>query len=283
MSQEQIAKLESLLERIVRNAALPRMPHVEAAAAGEEATEAPIPTVPPSADAQVALEQEREPEAPAAIVAEESRSRLVAAEPAEPEELGEEVLELDDRHIVHEEEGEAPAVEVVMEEAEVEVAEPPPSSRRAIAEPMEAAGPEIEIPPAPMTPPPESGKQVAAQSDFEDFTGVREAKKQEAPPEEEPIPLASMRTAEAKPAQEMEAELPPAKAPGEYSADLAPPTPMRTGTAPSMTAVTAPAPVKPEITQAAAPTATSVAKMEGAVTAFAPKNFGELLDATLAL
>lgn len=224
MSQEQIAKLESLLERIRRNASAARVPTVHVAATDEVLAAAqPTPTVPPSADARVVLEQERVPEevevevevevAPAAVVEPlESRSRLVAAGPAEPEELAEEVLELDERHIVRE--VEEPAVVVVEEEEaavalEAQVPVPPPSSRRPIAEPMEAPVPEMEMAqPPPMTPPPESGKQVAALADFEDdFTGVREAKKQEAPaPEEEPIALASVRTAEAKAPLEMEAD-----------------------------------------------------------------------------
>src|SRR5206468_3996261 len=118
----------------------------------------------------------------------ESRARLVAAQPAEEdvEELGaDDVVELDDRHIVSEPAppmpmtmnppssaetrdaldigaaqaaafGAKPPPTPVQEEEEP----PPPSSRRPIAEPADTpqeAQIQVEAPHPPQTPPPESG------------------------------------------------------------------------------------------------------------------------------
>src|SRR6185312_9185873 len=94
-----IEKLEALLSRIRGNSQAPRHAHAAPAAPSQSAevqilepeTQKSIPTPPPAGRAP-------EPEIPL-----ESRARLVAAPHAELEELeAEDVLELDDRHVVRE-------------------------------------------------------------------------------------------------------------------------------------------------------------------------------------
>ena len=126
------------------------------------------------------------------------------------------------------------------------------------------------------TPPPESGKQVAALAFDDDFTGVRDAAQRPAPPPDPNAPeihLASQHPPAMAVKHEMEAEL-----------DIAPPTPKPASAAsvrlpserPPAAVDMQPEVIRPIVAQAA------VADIQGAVT-FSPKNFGELLDASLAL
>ena len=295
-----IEKLEALLSRIRGNSQAPRHAHAAPAAPSQSAevqilepeTQKSIPTPPPAGRAP-------EPEIPL-----ESRARLVAAPHAELEELeAEDVLELDDRHVVREEEedldadkSETAEVRVPAElaakakatEPEEPEEAPPPSSRRPIAEPAESPQ-EAEIHVTPLhTPPPESGKQVAAESlSFDDdLTGVREAARAPVPPAEASIQLQSLRSPAAPaPAarDEMEAEL-PGSAPEE--ATRPPPGPLPEMRAPRIESVPQPEPtqVSAEITRPTRPVAAAqVAEMIGTVKPVAPKTFGELLDLTLSL
>ena len=312
-----IPKLEALLARIQSNASQPRA--VQAApvpappAAEEHGNE---PGTMPSAknDLELAVTQEREAP-PEVEVPLESRARLVAAPAAEDvEEIeADEVVELDDRHIVSE--PPAPATPMTMnppseqetrDALDVAAAQalastqqqqtplhdeepPPPSSRRPIAEPAETpqeAQIEVQPPHPPQTPPPESGKQVAqeALSFDDDFTGVREAAKPPAPPPPEAsIQLQSLRS-------------PPVQSPSvpdEMEADLAgtspPPGPLpemrspRIESAEAMPAVQS-GPMTAEVTRPTRPVAAAnVAEMIGTVKPASPKTFGELLDAALSL
>jgi hypothetical protein len=274
-----IEKLETLLARIKANAGRPRTayerepstltvppsPDAQAALAAEEHREGP------TTDPEPKVEQkprEREIEAPL-----ESRARLVAAPAAEVEEIdADDVMELDDRHVVQ---------EVVVEER-IELAqtveakglepeEPPPSSRRPITEPAQTPQ-EAEIQVA-HTPPPESGKQVAA-SDLsfdDDFTGVRETTTKvelPKPAPEESIQLQSLRS----PA------VPTPAVPDELEADLPEPEPADEPTRPP------PGPLPPEVTRPTRPVAASqVAEMVSRVPTATPRTFGELLDLALSL
>jgi hypothetical protein len=256
-AKTQIDKLQALLARIQKHATEPRVVM--------SMTVAPtaIATVPPSADARAAIEKEIRVPTPAPMAAPpaepaESRSQLVVARPAvEPQE---EVLELDERHIVAEE----VAVNIEVEEEEA----PPPSSRR--PKPIEEM-PEPEVAhPAP----PESGRHIAAQElDFEDdLTGVREARREEpAPPpkekEAESIPLQPVAQPEVRARHSMEMEIPMHGTP-----PAAPPTP----------APPTPAASQVQVIHAEVPAA-DVAAFEGHSPELAPKSFGELLDAALSL
>ena len=269
-----ISKLEALLARIQGNAKKPR-----------EFAPTTL-TVPPTPDAKAALAQEQHDEPPPPtrkpIEVEaplESRARLVAApEAEETEELdAEDVMVLDDRHVVTQEtliDANAPTQE---QQAVIEIEEPPPSSRRPIAEPAETPQ-EAELPVAPPpthTPPPESGKQVAssdALSFDDDFTGVRETTaKVELPKPEPSIQLQSLRsppvvTPAAK--DDLEAELPSPEPPEEPTRP--PPGPV--------------IPSAPEVTRPTRPVAASnVADVPRSVPVPSPKTFGDLLDLTLSL
>ncbi len=294
MSQR-IAKLEALLARIKANAGAPR----PVATTGAMSTM----TVPPTADARVVLADEqhdepseREVEAPL-----ESRARLVAApevEP-EPEEIQpDDVLELDDRHIVPDTRDVAFASTVQAQSpfaTPAPVDEPPPSSRRPIAEPAETPQ-EAQIQVA-HTPPPESGKQVAADalSFDDDFTGVREAQPAARPapatPAEPSIQLQSLRMPAVQapaPIDEMEVQLPstveatrppPGLLPDMRSA-REPETPLEGVKAPVME----PEPLVAEVTRPTRPVAAAhVAQMPRDVPIAAPKTFGELVDLALSL
>ena len=219
---------------------------------------------------------EREVEAPL-----ESRARLVASPQVEVEEVdSEDVMELDDRHVVQE--------EVVVVEESIELAqtveakgldqeeEPPPSSRRPIAEPAETPQ-EAQIQVA-HTPPPESGKQVAADalSFDDDFTGVREmGTKVELPKPEASIQLESLRSpAIPTPAvpDELEADLPGNEAPSP------PEEPTRQPPGPLMAEITRPTrPVAASHVARTCPPASAPGRDKNT------KTFGELLDLTLLL
>lgn len=234
------------------------------------------------------------PEAPVADDASESRERLVAAPPVEEQT---EALTLPPAR--HDAEGEHPAVasdgragdddapvlelsadspDVEVSAADIDVEEPPASSRRTIAQapaepPLEelAFGDAHAPPPMPHAPPPESGRQMAltqANLDFEsEATGVQSK------PDETIIkapsipPPASAEAAAARPKT-----VPPS----------APPPPVQVA-APRSVPPAAPAVVTtPEVVRPSLE-AKPVAEFVGQRPAFAPANFGELLDATLAL
>ncbi len=286
MSSERIGMLEALLARIKANAAAPRITHEVAVAAPQEAAPIEEPVV------------EEKSAAPEVEVPLESRARLVAAPRAEAdvEEIeADEVLELDDRHVVREETPApaAPSIDAFAATTEMNIKNlelppahepdeaPPPSSRRPIAEPAETPQ-EAQIA-VTHTPPPESGKQVAAEAlTFDDdLTGVREAQPPRiaAPPQAEPsIQLQSLRTpatAQPAPPDELEAEL-------TSEATAPPPGPLPELRAPRVES--APEPVVAEVTRPTRPVAAAnIAEMAGTVKPASPKTFGELLDLTLSL
>lgn len=256
-AKTQIDRLQALLARIQKRATEPRVMMTMTVAPTA------IATVPPSADARAAIEKEIKvptpPPMPAPLAVEpaESRSQLVAARPVA--ELEPEVLELDERHIVPEE----PAVSIEVEEEEA----PPPSSRR--PKPIE----EMPEPAVAHPAPPESGRHIAAQElDFEDDrTGVREARREEPTPpppkeeEAESIPLQPVAAPDAPKRHSMELEIPM------HGALDAPPPPPP-----------APAASQVQVVRADVPAA-EVAVFEGHAPDFAPRTFGELLDAALSL
>lgn len=319
-AKERIGMLESLLGRIKARAAEPRPVAAVAAPTPDVApvSIAPVamidapPTAPPPAEAAVALRAATPvpahtptpvpqahtptpvPEAPPPM---ESRARLVAAE-----ERGapDEVLELDDRHVVQDDGEvsvsvvEADAAEAeLLSAAEAEAEAAPPSSKRPIAEPLAEPMP-VEAPKH--TPPPESGKQVAALSFDDDFTGVREANKS-APqameadiPGGETIPLASQRPPQVAAKDEMEADLPTGgqAAPGQFTADLAPPPSSKPPSKPPSVRLPSerPAPalaMEPEVVKPVLAISAKPATFEGSITTFKPTTFAELLEASLGL
>jgi hypothetical protein len=311
-----IAKLEALLTRIKTNAAAPRVVHAPPPAAEVHEPEPgtlvsarhePAPSPPPPREVEVPLE---------------SRARLVAAPQSEPpmELDADEVIELDDRHVVREEQP-APAITPIsmappssgpnsadmtkdaldVAAARAAIAEqqrqivaqppaeepeeaPPPSSRRPIAEPAETPQEaQIEVQhAAPLTPPPESGKQVAAEplSFDDDQTGVREAPVR--PAQEPSIQLQSLRmpaVQQPPPPDEMEVELP-----GPQEATAPPPGPLPEMRSPRIESAPEPVAAAPEVTRPTRPVAAvNVAEMVGTVKPASPKTFGELLDAALSL
>jgi hypothetical protein len=279
---QRIGMLEALLARIKSNAAKPRITHAEPEL---EATTVEVEQV------HEPLTPEREVEVPL-----ESRARLVAAPSThvEPEDIeADEVLELDDRHVVQEEisvEMDAATKEISVAEIKPQepapVEEPPPSSRRPIAEPAETPQ-EAQIHIAHThTPPPESGKQVAAEalSFDDDFTGVREAAAPRPVASPEPsIQLQSLRMPAVQPAarDEMEVELPETN-----EATRPPPGPLPEMRSPRIESAEehAPARVTAEVTRPTRPVAAAqVAEMVGTVKPASPKTFGELLDLALSL
>jgi hypothetical protein len=199
--RERIAKLEAILARVAERAAGPRETNgggVAAHAPVDDGAEEPVISTEPVTPLDVELAEQTE-EAP--MVAEalpavevESRERIIAASAAqraedrEPEPVP---ISVDERpaaaRTAETDAADAPEITVstvsdvpeVIETAEDE--EPPASSRRPIAlEPkLEelAFGEAAPVEPGPHTPPPESGRQVAAAPvdlDFEgEFTGVR--------------------------------------------------------------------------------------------------------------
>lgn len=264
-AKDQIQKLQSILARVQKHALEPRPVPVAHAAAPATAVPPSMATVPPSPDARAALEHEiRATPAPAPAVAMtevESGSKLVAATPME-----EEVLELDERHVVVES-----AVEINVDEEEE--SPPPPSSRR--PKPLE----EMPEPDVAHPAPPESGRHIAAQElDFEDdLTGVREARKEEPKAEPETISLAVEPQTTPKSRQSMELDIPTfgAQAPTEEHA----PEPHVPAPAASQVQVVR----EPEVVRANVPPA-QVASFSGQIAApYVPKSFGDLLDASLSL
>jgi hypothetical protein len=222
------------------------------------------------------------------------------------------VLELDDRHVVPD------ALAMTMEaKSPLEVSAtpepeddgPPPSSRRPITEPAETPQ-EAQIK-VTHTPPPESGKQVATDSlSFDDdFTGVREAQPVKVAVPEPSIQLQSLRSPavqEPAPVDEMEVQLPsaPTATGGTSEATRPPPGPLpnlQPPRAPSMdppqaghripgpmpepsSTLTLDVPASPEVTRPTRPVAAAhVAEMAQAMAVAAPKTFGELIDLALSL
>ncbi len=287
-----IGKLEALLARIMGNAAAPRV-----VAAPVAASAAPDPALDETQQQHIDIPvSEREPRGEREIeVPLESRARLVAAPTMEVdvEELEvEQVLELDDRHIVSTEE--VTTVTTTTETKPAEAEEPPPSSRRPIAEPAETPQEaQIQVAqPEAHDKPPESGKQVAsdALSFDDDFTGVREAPQQSRPTTaasaEPSIQLQSLRSPPTPviAQDEMEVELPstPTDAtrppPGPIP-ELAPP---RTPEIISPTA--APPTLSAEVSRPTRPVAAAqVAEMISQQTISPPRTFGDLIDMTLSL
>ena len=294
-----IPKLEALLARVQLRAQMPRRAR-EIQPAHAEA--APVPTVPPTAEAHRAIETEMrrspapppvvappvvlpEPVAPPPVIplvpaVEASATRMVEPEPIPMESRAQlveepqaELIEIDESELV----AAGPAQEIVIDEEAVEVA--PPSSKRPI--PMEAIA-EAQAGQPPPPPPPESGKLIAAVPAFDDdFTGVREATHQLPPlePNEPPIEIQAIEPPKPAARHEMEADIsepPPPVVEAKRISDVAP-------VPPPLPVVAATEPLRPVTSAASLPSGAAVAVVSGEVAAFAPQTFGELLDATLGL
>lgn len=267
MSQEAVGRLEALLARIKKNAALPR----PASAVAVQASSAP------------AVEEEVVED----LVVEEA---VVAAAP----EPASDVMAIEDIDLLEEEivditdAEEAPAVEFAVEEEE-----PPASSRRpkAAASMSEAladaaqqldaeSGREIPL----KTPPPESGPQAAPppqglsappvpQIEAEDLEAdITSSPRAAAPPGPTPEQLgATIDLEEAAPA-DLELGEPIAPQPTAPSPVAPPPVSARVPSAPRA----------PEVVARPSAPAVPAHTFEGEV-AFAPSTFVELLDASIAL
>ncbi|MCC6214407.1 MAG: hypothetical protein IT376_06035 [Polyangiaceae bacterium] len=167
MSAAQIAKLEALLAKVKRNAALPRVAARPAAestpldatvSAASDEPPAASPIEAPAWDDQTLAAAEAPPRGEPAALVPEPVSQVRAAElPIEDDTSDVDVLLADDIVDITEEEV-AEVEEAAPEPAAEAPAEPPLSSRRLIAE--AATGAEREAPLK--TPPPESGRQIAA-------------------------------------------------------------------------------------------------------------------------
>ncbi|MEO6574235.1 MAG: hypothetical protein ABIP89_10370 [Polyangiaceae bacterium] len=178
--------------------------------------------------------------------------------------------------------------------------EPPPSSRRPIAQQLSDLDDfEADLAPPPVSTPPESGRQVTVAQDAhsfeEDFTSVRDDARAEefvggampmleAPPMDD-MSIALEPVAPAAVAEEdaMEMVLPTANAPGEFARSLdgqIPPSAERRSFPPAEHTQPGLAPeiVSPDLVATA-----RVAVHEGAPPAFSAGTFGDLLDAALSL
>lgn len=286
-TQDQIARLQGLLERVKKNASLPRVAAPVAA---------PVVAPPPEPEPEEALVPidepvmiaEPEPVVAAAEPAEETSMVRAIEEPVEEEvsvETGEasiEDLDLLEDEIV--DITEAPAEEeAIVAEAEVhEEEEPPASSRRPIAGSMGEAlagaadavemdeGREIPL----KTPPPESGPQAAplpqgiAPPAVPDLDELREV---DIVSRTQPTAAQLGATVELEPAEEAELEL------GEPVAE-APPVHAVRDEAPLPQAVQAEVVERPAIA-----TSAPAGAFVSAARTFQPQSFAELLDASLAL
>lgn len=262
--RERIARLEAILARVTQRAAAPRETNGDGAARAAAQTGAtPVEEAVVSSEPITPLDvevSERTEEAPM-VVEVESRERIVAASELRAEEAVPDsapisaeppfpVVAKGERppaEPLQAEAAEGPEITVSVTEVEEAEEEPPASSRRPIAlEPkLEelAFGEAAPVQPPPHTPPPESGRQVAAPAvdlDFDgEFTGVR-------PREPEAVAVTVL------------------------------------GDAPKPKPAEAPMNLSPETTAPKLPGAAAVA-FEGAAPVFQPATFGELLDATLVL
>ena len=261
--EEQISKLEDLLNRITVNRQRPRAAAVSNAGL-------------PETTRRAVAEPREAAEAAQVAAAGEARAELDSI--TDFELLDEEIIEITAESMPPEaadEVAEAAGAadlesEVVFDEEEEE---PPASSRRAkvAAESMDEAlagaaeelegGQEHEVPVK--TPPPESGPQEAAPV--------------QAPPPP-PVPQFHRPARPTAPMQdELEAELPQRPAPGSYAR---PPAPAAAVPAP---APAAPERIEPVATRRAEPPAAEVVSTLGAARRFAPESFLDLLDASLGL
>lgn len=313
--EQQIGKLQGLLERVKRNAALPRQ------AAPPVAAAAPVEAVAPPADEDVE-DVDLLDEDIVDLTADELGAEEIGAAEISAEEIAATGPELE---------------EDIFFEDEEEI-EPPASSRRPkVAASMDEAlagaaelemdqGREVPL----KTPPPESGRQVAALppqglrqpappvdfgSDVDDLleadisSGTQHAKPAGPTPEQlgQTIDLeegggasleldAPVQAPEPSKPEELEAPLPPSEAHGSYSAGLAPPPGARAELearrrreAEPAAAPSAPPPapageVEPEVVQRPAVVASGpAAQFLAAHREFKPESFLELLDASLSL
>lgn len=286
-TQDQIARLQGLLERVQKNASIPR---------ASAAVVAPIAMAPPEPEPEeelVPMDEpvmiaEPEPMVAEAEPAEETSMVRAIEEPAEEEvsvETGEALIE--DLDLLEDEIvdiTEAPAEEeALVAEAEVqEEEEPPASSRRPIAGSMGEAlagaadavemdeGREIPL----KTPPPESGPQAAplpqgiAAPAVPDLDELREV---DIVSRTQPTAAQLGATVELEPAEEAELEL------GEPVAE-APPVHAVRDEAPMPQAVRAEVVERPAIA-----TSAPAGAFVSAARSFHPQSFAELLDASLAL
>jgi hypothetical protein len=255
---ERIAKLEAILARVTQRAAAPREAPRDGAAHALAPTlvDEPVISSEPITPLDVEV-SERTEEAPMVVAEVESRERIVAAPEVSAEPRADDAepipisVDTGERPVAvrGEEASDSPEITVSSESEVIEVGEeePPASSRRPIA--LEPKLEELafgEAPPAETvahTPPPESGRQVAAAPvdlDFDgEFTGVR-------PREPEEVAVTVL------------GDVPKPKA-----------------EAPVMN-------LAPEATAAKLP-GTAAVTFEGAAPVFKPATFGDLLDATLML
>jgi hypothetical protein len=282
---DQVRKLEALLARVTARATEPRSLEPEVATTGARAASTSAAPATVREDEEIELDSAAlESAPPPPMVPErplvleepsESRERLVAAEPlssdssSQADEQADEQTDVQSLPPVRPTDeplvaaaGELPDIEVGTADVSVEEAEEAPaSSRRSIAlePPLEelAFG---DAPAPPLTPPPESGRQVAVPAvdlDFEgDFTGVRPK------PEE-----AAARHAPARPAT-----VPPVAAAAQSG-------PAQSGA----TRSAAPPPLVPEVVRPVLPAEAHVVGLEGKSREFRPTTFGEVLEAALNL
>jgi len=289
-AQDQIARLQSLLERVQVNAQKPR---ARAVAAAAPVAVAPAPAPEPEPEPEPELEPEPiaiavpAPEAPHEQI---TGVRAIEQVEAAPEMVAEEVsleveeLDLDEEEIVDITDvgaDEIGAVEIAPDEEEEE--EPPVSSRRAIAgsvgEALAGAAETVELDEGreiPLkTPPPESGPQVAPPPAMPSppLPEIQTAEEVEVVSGPRPTAAQLGATVELEEGEEAEIEM------GEPIAEAPPVHLIREET---------PAPAAPltseVIARPAPPTAAPAHAMaHAAAQAFQPKSFLELLDASISL
>jgi hypothetical protein len=288
--KEHVARLESLLERVRRNASKPR----RAAAASIESPAPPVasPSPPP-----VAVAPPTPPPPPPSIPEPPSQPILLSAPPVEETTLVRAIdpnaADMDEQHLVEVEELLEEEIVDITDVAEEEAPsgvmpsyeedEPPASSRRPIAANMSEAlaeaaeaveldeGREIPL----KTPPPESGPQEAPPIGLASppLPEIEEEELVETDIISRSQPTAAQlgATVDLEPAEPLEFE-------------LAPPPPLPTPPPPRVPTPAPPPPesVRPEVVARPALAGTAGAFVTAART-FKPESFVELLDASLSL
>jgi hypothetical protein len=311
--EQQIEKLQGLLERVQRNATLPRPaapPPAIAAAPPEPAVEEPV-------EEEEVEDVDLFDEDIVDLTADEIGAEEIGAEEiaATGPELEEDIFFEDEEEIEPPASSRRPKVAASMDEAlagaaelemdqgrEVPLKTPPPESGRQVAGPP----PQGLHQPAP---PADFGSDVDDLLEADISSGTQHAKPAVPTPEQlgqtidleegAGVPLeldAPVQPPEPTRAEELEAPLPPREAHGSYSAGLAPPPEARAElearrrreaeppAAPSAPPPAPPGEVKPEIVQRPAVAASGpAAQFLAAHREFKPESFLELLDASLSL
>lgn len=292
-SKERIAKLEGLLARIKQRAEEPRA-RANGSAVQTTASEdvvrpgstTPPPTIassPPQAMQQQAWSEPPPTDADAvmSVEGEVDMDVEVSAEVVEVD------IDIDDPGMVGmpAESGAQPVAEagrMDLEDAH-DVEQPPPAANE-VVEPAPSSSPRpivaaAEEESAPRhTPPPESGKQVAAPS-------VKpEPRKGSVPPpslEGHTLIGGWREPGIAAPHETPHAAPPPPPPKPAVRVPPPPPPPPPAATAPPTSG--APVSIRAEVTRVELPAGAHVAALQGSVATFAPSSFGELLDATLSI